>query len=474
MSVQIGAKFKSIEEYKKIHELYLDKIETYTCLPFSALRDDYLISQDIINTNTAVIIDINELTDKNYEILQYLSVKILIFTAENNEFLNWTGKILKYLNADDTLKIFYLCNQSDQFIKLHQICDFNPRLSAAIFAPNHDLDVWKTLPVQAVFLTKEHFRNKSINPEFIPFITYMNKRGIPTIIDTDISNFTFCFFNVGNILQESLNKQDKPSSTTNILTHDSKYELIENAFKKAIETKGSDCVVTIVNSNRGKLLEIGLKHGAKKINIIEKDHDLILYLKLLIKKENLQNITLFEGEIQKFNPETKSDIILMDNLGGFDSNYITNGLKHITHDKTVIIPQKVNNYLIPVSSHCLYAEAVNTSTDRIIMSYPETYIVAGEQKLVDREINEIEFLINKNCTIHGFIGCFECTLYGNNVVSNFPGNDFPPVFFPLRYPVNVKSNEKISIIFSICHNEGRVWYEWSMQTPHLMPIQKSS
>ena len=79
--------------------------------------------------------------------------------------------------------------------------------------------------------------------------------------------------------------------------------------------------------------------------------------------------------------------------------------------------------------------------------------------------------------LHGFVGYFHATLYGDVIISTDPPTEsvgmfsWFPLYLPLRHPVLVPDGGTVTVHFWRCVKEGqKVWYEWSLHEPQDSPI----
>ena len=83
------------------------------------------------------------------------------------------------------------------------------------------------------------------------------------------------------------------------------------------------------------------------------------------------------------------------------------------------------------------------------------------------------------CTVHGFSGTFECVLYKDVSISIAPHShtehmfSWFPLFIPLATPVRLHNGDELTAnVWRFCDNR-KVWYEWSLTSPVVLPIQNS-
>ena len=99
----------------------------------------------------------------------------------------------------------------------------------------------------------------------------------------------------------------------------------------------------------------------------------------------------------------------------------------------------------------------------------------GKVQLIQEKV--LTFTITMDCYIHGFAGWFDCILYDDVFMSNSPINgnknmaSWFPTYIPISRPVKVKTGQKVKLWFARKSDKEKVWYEWSLLEPELLPIQ---
>ncbi|KRZ90005.1 Protein arginine N-methyltransferase 5 [Trichinella sp. T8] len=89
----------------------------------------------------------------------------------------------------------------------------------------------------------------------------------------------------------------------------------------------------------------------------------------------------------------------------------------------------------------------------------------------------LKFRSEIDCELSGFLGYFYCILYKDHALSILPSNHTPnmrswfSMFFPLVTPVMVKAGAEIEIHFWRNTGHGKVWYEWWLAKPTVLPVQ---
>uniref|UniRef100_A0A6B2G530 Protein arginine N-methyltransferase 5 (Trinotate prediction) n=1 Tax=Myxobolus squamalis TaxID=59785 RepID=A0A6B2G530_MYXSQ len=83
---------------------------------------------------------------------------------------------------------------------------------------------------------------------------------------------------------------------------------------------------------------------------------------------------------------------------------------------------------------------------------------------------DLKFTAQVGGIVHGFAGYFSCKLYNNISLSINPTSysdgmfSWFPFFFPLKNPIVVGKDDKISLsIWRRC-NPASVWYEWCLNS----------
>lgn len=516
MVEQIGIKFRSVEEYAKLRASLLKNVNFYSCIPFSSLNNSLyssvLFKDEFLPEKLAVLMDISEINDDNVEIIQYLSLKIILFTAEPSNNFETAIKILEFTSKVPNLLFIYLCEEPQHFIDLHILCNYSPKLSCAINFPLEvsKYNIIKTLNISNVFLQESHFNQNNIQEKYVSILEELTEREIPAFISTDLSNFETKIANLyskfdkisqktykytlSNPLQPLANQLT--SSMYQVFESDhTKYDSYQMAIEKAIKTKGEKAIVAVVGAGRGPLVDRALKAGATNIYVIEKNHAASVLLRQRLKKDWPSTVSVFEGDMREIELPEKVDILVSELLGGIGDNELSPeclfGCNQFLNEGAISIPTNYTSFLCPISSHHLWSMANSGDLDTMYVVTMNSAILASEEKELfsfthpSKDCSNfytekvLNFQVNDDLTIHGFAGWFTCQLYQDVNISNSPYNpkkeveSWFQIFIPIKKPIFVKKGDSIKLWFSRRTDESRVWYEWSVLEPELMPIQNS-
>lgn len=265
--------------------------------------------------------------------------------------------------------------------------------------------------------------------------------------------------------------------------------IVEN-YIKDIELK-----VLVVGAGRGPLARCAFnasdKTGVKiRVVALEKNKNAIVTLRNLKFSESWgDKFSVVKSDIREWQSSDVFDIIVSELLGSFGDNELSpecldGAQRFLNKQRGIFIPYKYISYLCPINSSKLWDEVKNVTVSfpyevpYVVKIYSAVYI--GEPHPVfqfihpkDLEISntryaQLEFNVNSPNLIHGFAGYFDGSLYGNIHACIVPSNhtddlhSWFPIYFPIKDPLQVVSNDKIFVDVWRCSNSINVWYEWSI------------
>ncbi|KRX47542.1 Protein arginine N-methyltransferase 5 [Trichinella murrelli] len=342
-----------------------------------------------------------------------------------------------------------------------------------------------------------------------------------------VNEYSFCVRNLYLPLQPLF--EDLSAATYEVFETDSvKYMQYEMAIKEAISDKisGNDfhfilCIsnVIVCGAGRGPLVTAVLKAlehfaiPAFQLIAVEKNINAVSTLDHLNKTKWNRKVHIVHSDVRKFKPPAKADIIVSEMLGSFGDNELSpeclyEAMKFLKPDG-VCIPQFYQSYLSPVHAPKLHYNAAqyrkqveyNDALECGYVVYPATAFVIdypkplfpfthkSERRLTcatyinvamlkgDGKCIVLKFRSEIDCELSGFLGYFYCILYKDHALSILPSNHTPnmrswfSMFFPLVTPVMVKAGAEIEIHFWRNTGHGKVWYEWWLAKPTVLPVQ---
>ncbi|KRX24220.1 Protein arginine N-methyltransferase 5 [Trichinella nelsoni] len=338
-----------------------------------------------------------------------------------------------------------------------------------------------------------------------------------------VNEYSFCVRSLYLPLQPLF--EDLSAATYEVFETDSvKYMQYEMAIKEAISDKisGDDVPffnVIVCGAGRGPLVTAVLKAlehfaiPAFQLIAVEKNINAVSTLDHLNKTKWNRKVHIVHSDVRKFKPPAKADIIVSEMLGSFGDNELSpeclyEAMKFLKPDG-VCIPQFYQSYLSPVHAPKLHYNAAqyrkqveyNDALECGYVVYPATAFVIDYPKPLfpfthksewrltcatyiniamlkgDGKCIVLKFRSEIDCELSGFLGYFYCILYKDHALSILPSNHTPnmrswfSMFFPLVTPVMVKAGAEIEIHFWRNTGHGKVWYEWWLAKPTVLPVQ---
>ncbi|QPG72986.1 hypothetical protein FOA43_000290 [Brettanomyces nanus] len=260
-----------------------------------------------------------------------------------------------------------------------------------------------------------------------------------------------------------------------------------------------------------RLLDLNLKHI--RIVGIEKNTNVMLYLKGRNKDHWNGKVQLYNCDARFWEPsssqETGFNLIISELLGSFGCNELApESLDYIAqfcdHQDSVFIPSEFSTFVAPVISPALYSKVIKLydsakfdrpflplwdEFDMLSSKYARVWTFRhpsrnlGGQKTYNGTRGSFENKHNRRqahvilkChrkgTIHGLIGYFSAVLYKDVVLSTCPTGNGPtprnlvswlPFYLPIEQPIHLTDEQELSIFIKRECQDGRVWYEWSME-----------
>jgi len=201
--------------------------------------------------------------------------------------------------------------------------------------------------------------------------------------------------------------------------------------------------------------------------------------------------------MRDWHPEEKADILVSELLGSFGDNELSpeclDGAQKYLREGGISIPCKYTSFIAPISSSKLYNE-VKAYND--LKHFETAYVVKVHNAyqlsesvelfsfvhpnldpVIDNSrFKTVIFNVKTNATIHGIVGYFEAQLYDDVYISINPQTyskgmfSWFPLFFPLRNPTYVTTNSPLEVNFWRKVGRSKVWYEWSISSPNVIPI----
>lgn len=275
-----------------------------------------------------------------------------------------------------------------------------------------------------------------------------------------------------------------------------KYDAYFGAIRAALEAH-QPRVVTVAGAGRGPLVQAllqaaGLVGQEPTVYALEKNPNAVITLKDRNRREWKEQVRVVEADMRAWEPPEPSNLVVSELLGGFGDNELSpeclDGVERFLAPDGVVIPSRSISYLAPLFAPRL----ANVSPGRPVgITLSRTRLLAepkpcftfehprGEGDRDNRRERCFSFITTADGVLDGFVGFFEAELYGDTRISTRPATATPkmegwaPLFFPLPRPVDVRSGDEIRATFFRDTDGRRVWYEWVLEAPEVLPIQNA-
>jgi len=286
-----------------------------------------------------------------------------------------------------------------------------------------------------------------------------------------------------------------------------KYVQYEAAIRSCLQdklraNKKAPFTVIVVGAGRGPLV-VAARSAAESAGVqvqvwaVEKNPNAIITLQHRKIIESWQNVEVVGEDMRFWKAPQPADIIVSELLGSFGDNELSpecldGAQKYLAPDGTCI-PQKYTSYLTPVTSNKLWNDVRNYNDTAhfetaYVVKFHQAFHPTSEIKPCftfehpnpDMRSNdryaEIGFGIEVDALVHGFAGYFHCTLYNDLHISIEPNThsegmfSWFPIYFPLKVPIVVRKGQRMKSHWWRCHNDKKVWYEWTVSDPAPQPV----
>lgn len=271
----------------------------------------------------------------------------------------------------------------------------------------------------------------------------------------------------------------------------------------------------VVGAGRGPLVDKALKaaHAVGKfirIYAVEKNTNAVITLEMLRELKWGGYLGLPHGyveivscDMRCWSAPERADIIISELLGSFGDNELSpeclDGVWNYVNQDAICIPQSYSSYLCPVQSQRLYAQLsldkrsnINAYEYAYVVHIRNAYFIDKPKKVFTfehrrgdlhrppstRDNNRKKRLTFRSkipAICHGFVGYFDCCLYGDIRLSIVPSTQnsdmysWFPIYFPVQTPFDINDghddNDQIEIQITRNVNDLHVWYEWTISRP---------
>ncbi|KAI9216603.1 PRMT5 arginine-N-methyltransferase-domain-containing protein [Blastocladiella britannica] len=259
-------------------------------------------------------------------------------------------------------------------------------------------------------------------------------------------------------------------------------------------------VMVVGAGPRGPLVDCVLRAAGETsvpvhVIAVEKNPNAIVSLRRKVRDEwGSESVTVVFADMREWKPKQKCDILVSELLGSFGDNELSpeclDGVQHVLKANGVSIPQSYTPRFAPLSSSKLFTEAAKSKTlaametnyvvqirNAWISSQPKAAwtfshpLPADEllhYNLHNERYSALTFEMTEPTLVHGMAGYFDCVLYKDVFMSTSPEKHTPemtswfPIYFPIRHPVMVASNSRLTFHIWRRTASHKVWYEWAV------------
>ncbi|KAI5642510.1 PRMT5 arginine-N-methyltransferase domain-containing protein [Phthorimaea operculella] len=331
----------------------------------------------------------------------------------------------------------------------------------------------------------------------------------------------------------SLQTKQAPEDKSESKKSDSEAEVTEivgSEDQKKEEKPHGPFTVMVLGAGRGPLVRATLNaaditNSNVKVIVVEKNPCAVVVLAAQVREIwRDRDVTLIPGDMRHIDLSPKADIIVSELLGSWGDNELSpeclDGAAGLLKPDGISIPCEYRSFVAPISSARLWGAAkaspaigTNNNPDKNLETLWVVYMQnkhnIADTKLAftfnhpakgakDHEGNEltdyrdlpltdnrrsetISWTVTQDNVMHGFGGYFDCTLFGDEMISIVPDTHSPgmiswfPVFIPIKTPLRVARGETITATFWRCRDSRRVWYEWIVRVgERTTPIHNSN
>jgi len=265
-------------------------------------------------------------------------------------------------------------------------------------------------------------------------------------------------------------------------------EIRTNAFREAIRRAVSPgSVVLDLGAGSGILSFFACEAGARRVFAIDATHTADLASFLSRQLGYSDRIRVFHERSTKVELPEPADVLVTETLGAFafDERILSSVIDaraRLLKPDAVIIPRRVDLYLVPVDNASIYERSVSWWTSRpygfdlsalavfasnivfvgnvgrdSFLATPEMVIAADLATIATPDVaGSVHFTATRGGLMHGFAGWFRATLGDGIELSNEkPGTNWEHVFLPLQSPIAIEAGTAIDV--DIESNDGVMW-----------------
>jgi len=265
-------------------------------------------------------------------------------------------------------------------------------------------------------------------------------------------------------------------------------EIRTNAFREAIRRVVSPgSVVLDLGAGSGILSFFACEAGARRVFAIDATHTADLASFLSRQLGFSDRIQVFHERSTKVDLPERADVLVTETIGAFafDERILSSVIDaraRLLKPDAVIIPRRVELYLVPVDDASIYERSVSWWTSRpygfdlsalavfasnivlvgnvgrdSFLAMPERVIAADLTTIASSDVaGSVHFTATRGGRMHGFAGWFRATLADGIELSNeMPETSWEHVFLPLQSPVAIDAGTPIDV--DLESNDGVMW-----------------
>lgn len=310
-----------------------------------------------------------------------------------------------------------------------------------------------------------------------------------------------------------------------------KYDL----YTRALEALFADrlemsLVVMVLGAGRGPLVRCVLTAAQntgvtlRRVYAVEKNANALVTLRALWRScSDWRGIVeICAADMRTFDPADKADCVVSELLGSFGDNELSpeclDGARRLLSAQGVSIPCRYESFVAPIAAAKLWYDARRANVASSPGPPPALFVPGApppargletpfvvklhryaplahaqlcfafdhgaawrdrrdEPDNVRSAQIAFDLAVDGASTVHGLAGYFEAQLYDDVRISINPEShsegmfSWFPLFLPFSEPVHLPPHTQLKVDIWRCVDDTRVWYEWAVVEPIILPIQ---
>ncbi|RLV91727.1 Protein arginine N-methyltransferase 5 [Spathaspora sp. JA1] len=348
---------------------------------------------------------------------------------------------------------------------------------------------WLTEPISFILFPTTSTTSSS-TPDFIFNIFQQKSIPIPLLIIEDIPQYEQKLLYLKNISKPHYQYYSQPLQPLvedlsmgiykQFESDNTKYNQYQQAFELAISDltrlKLPRIKILIIGPGTGKLIDKLWKVLDKKllpnydILAIEKNPICVPILNEKNTKSWNNKIQIINQDIQKYTGDNNYNLIISELIGSFGDNELCPEILsqfNQPRPDLIMIPNSYTSFLQPIYTPF---KIKKISLIKLGNYYPISqpqemwnWNHPGEYELT--QTKSLTFANAQGYKISGFLGWFECTLYGHVQIQCHDVNlgNYCKSWYPIYFPIHkskLKPNQDLLVEFNRINNGENVWYEY--------------